>query len=497
MLFLWVLIYPLILSAQPLPTQVQAIQQNHDLMGGVVCLLCGGDILETAPFGWADFDRNIPLTDSTVFRIASISKTITAIAFMQLYQQGLVQLDGTIDSILGYSVRNPNFPQTPITARMLLNHTSSLTDGSTYSGFLTATNNQNPMPGLDAMMTPGGQWYSNSLFLNKMPGSYFSYANINYGIVATLVEKITAVRFDQYCRQNILIPLGISGSFNVNDLPDINQVAVLYRKTGGNWVPQADNYLGIQPVFGNLAGYVPGTNGFRFSPQGGLRISGPDLGKIFLALMNHGSHQGVTILDDSTVRRMLALQWQYTGSNGNNYYGLFRSWGLGIHRITNYPDNDIVLTGSQQMFGHPGEAYGLVSDAYVDTVRKVGVIFMTNGCGNGYMTGSQSAFYTVEKDIFDAAESILGPVNCVLVTDQQEYSGKHVSIHPNPAPGSATISLPQGTEPFLIEIYNVTGRCEQKTRISDGTTLKFGSPGMKLIRCTGRDFTDAIIIIVQ
>ena len=119
-------------------------------------------------------------------------------------------------------------------------------------------------------------------------------------ILGTIIEKVSGLRFDTYCYQNISSPLGINASFNVNDLMDINELAVLYRKVNGVWSPQVDNYQGIQPMFNNINGYVPGTNGGRFGPQGGFRCSGQDLVKIFLMLINKGDFNGLKLLSESS-----------------------------------------------------------------------------------------------------------------------------------------------------------------------------------------------------
>lgn len=392
------------IKAQNLQQELNNVSLSNDMMGGAVIVFCEDQVLDSFYYGKSDYQRNIDVNGQTKFRVASISKTITAIAIMQLAEQNLLDLNSDIGSVLGYNIRNPNFPNVPITVKMLLSHTSTIIDGSTYSSFLQATTNNNPIPNLSEILTTSGLFYTSGQFNNKTPGTYFNYSNLNYVILGTIVEKISNLRFDVYCLQHIFQPLGLDASFNVNDLQDINEVAVLYRKNGGVWVPQADNYQGIQPVFNNLSGYVPGTNGGRFSPQGGLRCSAKDLAKIFMCVLNSGQCN-TPLLANQNVNQMLNNQWTYNGSNGNNYSGLFLSWGLGIHRITSTAGSDIVLSGSSEMFGHPGEAYGLVSDMYYDTVRKAGLVFITNGVGIGYQTNGFSAFYTVEQAVFNAIET--------------------------------------------------------------------------------------------
>ena len=416
---------------QSLESALNTIAANNDVMGMSVVVFCKNGITQNIALGKADWSRDMDVTTETKYRIASISKTITAIAAMQLVEQNLLDLDEDISDILGYDVQNPNHPNVAITPRMLLSHTSTIIDGTTYSSFLGATVNNNPIPNLSTILTVGGAYYVASQFNNTTPGTYFNYSNINYVILGTIVEKVSNLRFDVYCKQHIFDPLEIDASFNVNHLDDINQVAVLYRKPNGLWTSQIDNFEGVQPVFNNLDNYLPGTNGGRFGPQGGLRCSAQDLATIYLSLMNNGTF-GATILTPESVSTMLNNAWTFNGNNGNNYFGLFRSWGLGIHRITSTPGNDVALSGSTQMFGHAGEAYGLVSDAYFDTIRQVGFVFMNNGVGVGYQTNNNSVFYTIEQEVFNAIEEY-GNLSVCATNSIHDFIENNWQIYPNPA----------------------------------------------------------------
>ncbi len=391
-------------SAQNLANRLETFTYNYDILGGTLVVFCQNGLIESLSFGKSDLDRNIPTTEDTKYRIASISKTITSIAIMQLAERNLLDLDQDISDILRYKIRNPVWPEVAITVRMLLSHTSSITDDSTYNNFLDATVKNNPIPDLKERLTLAGSYYSSDQFLSTMPGSYFMYSNFNFIILGTIVEKISASRFDVYCKKFIIDPLNINASFNVNDLRNMDEVSVLYRKINGAWIAQTDDYKGIQPTYNKLKNYVPGTNGGRFGPQGGLRCSGKDLAKIFLVLMNNGTFENTTLLTPKSCNDMCSNQWTFNGSNGDNYSGLFRSWGLGIHRITSTLLNDIVLPGSSSMLGHSGDAYGLISDAYFDKKRNVGFVFIANGIGKGYQNNESSAFYTIEQEIFNIVE---------------------------------------------------------------------------------------------
>lgn len=455
------------LKAQSLSADIKIIEQSNDLMGGIVLVFCEEELIEVLPFGKADLARDISVSDSTQFRIASISKTITALAVMQLYETGLLDLDENVSSYLGFDLVNPSHPQKAISARMLLSHTSSIIDGSGYSGFLSATYSEDPIPPISALLNSSGTFYTADIFNNTTPGSYFNYSNLNFGILGTLVEKISGQRFDEYCKNNILHPLGIKGSFNVNDIENIDNVSVLYRKINGAWIPQADNYQGVQPVFTNLDSYAVGDNGLRFGPQGGLRVSGPEVAKLFQLFLSGGTLDGVEVLQPGSVEEMMTTQWLYDGTNGNNYYGLFNSWGLGLHKSTNSENQDVVLQSGSPMLGHPGEAYGLVSDAYVDTEKNLGLVLLINGNGSGYSTNNFSAFYSIEKAVFDAINTYDYGAFCLPNSVQDRWFSE-ARIYPNPVDSFFVIEQLEQLGDQEAKLYNSAGELITSYTIQDG-----------------------------
>ena len=397
-----------ILKAQQLENEILDIKDKYELTGGTVVLFDKNKITSLVNFGNANLEKNISVNNETQFRVASISKTITAIAFMQLVEQNKITLDADISKLLGFKCVNPYHPDIAITPRMLLSHTSTLTDDpNAYDSFLTATYENNPVPNLASLVTDSGNYYSKNLFLNQKPGSYFNYCNLNYGIIGTIIEKISGLRFDAYCAEFIFKPLGINATFNVNKITNINNLATLYRKIDNVWTPQTDNFNGIPPVFENINNYVVGTNAIRFAPQGGLRISATDLSKIFSIFLNEGKYQKYPIISKSSFKAMTSSQWKYDGTNGDNANGLFRNWGLGIHLSTNTKGNDEIFSGNVNLFGHSGDAYGLVSDAFVDIKKGIGFVFITNGSGKPYAPSDSSSFYAIEKDVFNLIEPYL------------------------------------------------------------------------------------------
>lgn len=462
--FLFLLFAGSLQANQDHEQQLQEIANINNLMGMSVLAVHEGKIIYSGHFGLANFALGTPVNNHTLYRIASISKTITAMAFMQLYEQGLVNPDDDISDIMGFPVQNPQHPDIAITPEMLLSHTSTLNDGSTYSGFLSATYNNPSPPNISQLIVPGGSHFSSNIWLNALPGEYFQYSNLGYGVLASIIEKVSGERFDVYVRENILEPLEISGSFNLHDI-NLTNLAVLYRMSCDQWVAQADNYPTGLPEPIDYSGYEPGHNGLIFSPQGGLRISSEDLAKIMITLSNKGTYNGIQLLEEETVELMHQRQWQYNGSNGDNYYNLFNAWGLGIHLITNQQDGDIVIPG-YEMKGHAGEAYGLISDMYYNNDPDFGIIFITNGSAGAFFGGWNSAFYEVEEQIF----SVL--YNSLIVPEMTETHDVIIEVEglgtTQPAPGTYTL---EAGETFTISAEAQEGWIFEHFMINNETTI--------------------------
>lgn len=436
-----------------LDTALQQIKTDHEVVGMSVAIIKGDGISFSKGYGLRDIDRALPVDDSTLYRIASISKFIVTAAIMKLYDQGLFKLDDDISDYLGFTVRNPAYPYDVITFRKILSHTSSIRDGSGYSTFLSATYNNTPPPVLESLLTPGGEYFTSDLFSStKSPSSnYFTYSNLNFGIAGTLIERLSGRRFDIFCREEIFEPLGMTSSFNIQDLPNINNVAVLYRKTGKKWIPQADNYVGIMPPPRDLSLYVIGTNGIIFGPQGGLRTSANDLAKFMMMIMNRGEYNSVRILADTTVERILTPNWIYTGSNGDNYYGIFNNYCLGSHKTTD-------LLPTETLYGHPGEAYGLISDLYFSRIEDYGIIFITNG--GLWKSGTYSGWYNIEEEIYQASLKYVDSITVNVENEDLPEMGFYLyQNYPNPFNPVTHIKYTlSNKETICLKVFDVLGK---------------------------------------
>ena len=360
-----------------------------------------------------------PANERTLYRVASISKLVTTLGVLRLLEAGRLKLDDDISATLGYELRNPHFPRSPITWRMLLTHTSSLRDSGGYFW--------NAAIALKDVLVPGGMQHGKGEMWAKdhAPGTWFQYANLPWGVVGTAMERITGERFDRLMQRLVLSPLGLSGSFNPAELSReaLSNLATLYRKrteiegrevwnAAGPWVAQVDDYDATPPVSRGGPEYKPGTNGTLFAPQGGLRASARDLAIIARMLIAGGELDRKRFLDRATVDQMLATHWRFNGANGSSGYGThegkLQAWGLGAQHFLDHVlpagADRLVEDGGFRASGHHGDAWGLTGTLAFDRASGDALIFLHGGPGFDPETtpGAYSAYYRHEERIMTA-----------------------------------------------------------------------------------------------
>ena len=154
--------------------------------------------------------QDLPVTRDTLFRMASVSKLVTALGVLRLVEAGRLDLDADISEALGWRLRHPNHPQQPLSVRLLLSHRSGLRDaGGAYL---------EPGQTLAAKLLPGGAHFGRGESWSpaaEAPGRFFAYCNLNYGVLASVMERASGQRFDLFMREQVLAPLGMQGGFEI------------------------------------------------------------------------------------------------------------------------------------------------------------------------------------------------------------------------------------------------------------------------------------------
>lgn len=379
-----------------LKDELQAVFQHHDLMGMSVGLIANGEMCYSESFGYQNVLPGDPMTNDTYVRIASISKLYTSLAVMTLWEKGLVNLDTPASVYLGWELTHPLFPEQPITLGHLMDHTSGIRDGSGYGDFLSQMTEDEA--DIRSLFQSKGKYYTPDMFADKSPGNYFSYTNGTWGLIATIIEKVSGKRFDVYCRENLFEPMGIGSSFNVMDIP-VEKMAPIFRYTDDLWVPQVDDFSSKTPKERSYPNYTPGQNGLIYGPQGSLRTSLNDLWITAKMLLNEGKVNDNQIIESATLAYFQKDPWSFDGGNGDTWGNFWHSYSKGMHFIQNREKGDIIFP-DRKLWGHPGIAYGLLSDFYIDPETGSGVIFFTNGSMYEHEYAEGSSFYEVEDDVF-------------------------------------------------------------------------------------------------
>jgi hypothetical protein len=297
----------------------------------------------------------------------------------------------------------------------------------------------------------GERWADDDPLVDTSPGQYFTYANLNYGVLATVLERVTGELFATYMTDHVLDPMGIDGGYvpALFDQWEIDNVGVLYRRSGTEWAAQVDDYRGVIPdPPAGFDVYVPGFNATWESPQGGLRISTWDLAKVMKMFIGEGCYKGVRILEPETVELMFTPYWTYDPAlgNGDPYFDLMASYGLGPHIMTNTLLDRILADWDIYMSGHLGEAYGLWSGFMFDDETGDGFIYYITGRWGPVEYGEYSAFYLTEERVMTALfEEQLLPV--------EDWSGMLPPVSPD---GSSVFRIGRAV-PLKFQLFDESG----------------------------------------
>lgn len=346
--------------------------------------------------GMADRARGRALTIDDPARIASVTKLAVALGVMRLVEAGTLHLDRDVSDYLGWRLRNPAFPDRPITLRLLLSHTSSVRDEG------------------DNYVVPLGRSLREmaerpaSFDAEHPPGAFFRYSNLNFPLIGSIMERATGERLDALMARLVFRPLGLDACMNWTTCSDaaVARAAVLYDENGGAIRDDLGGRRPACPVFApegdrcDLSVYRLGDNGALFSPQGGMRISVRDLATIGRLLVNRGRHEGERFLSEASIAAMTRLAWRSDGANGAIDDGFYCAYGLAVQLLPTAAQGcrDDLFGGGRAMIGHAGDAYGVRSGLWVDPARGVGIAFYSTGNGADPPRG-RSAYRAIEEQL--------------------------------------------------------------------------------------------------
>jgi CubicO group peptidase (beta-lactamase class C family) len=309
-------------------------------MPGMACVAVKNDsIVYIAYKGYANVKDKEEITSQTRMQVGSVSKTVTLTAIMQLYDKGLIDLDADINIYLPFQVRNPLYNDVPITVRMLLTHTSSISDNYplyalNFWGYVDFP--ESLMSFEKDYLTTSGKYYTKNNFLEKKPGELYIYSNVATSLIACLVEHVTGKKFNIYCKESIFEPLNMHNTTWLYSETPKSVVAIPYANIN---ITNPPNPFICSPDY----------------PSGNLITTAEDLSKFMRAYIMDGTFNNFQLLKPQTIDTIL---YDYKSKQGlifvKQTMGDFTTWG------------------------HNGGLSGVAGEMHFDREARVGYIMITN-----------------------------------------------------------------------------------------------------------------------
>ena len=356
-------------SPSPEPTEepsqldldVRRIFKSAQTVGGEVVVAKDGEIIYQYCYGYANQKNRIAATPDHYYRLASVSKLVTAVAVMRLVETGRLNLDENLGTILGgdepFFAASPKYPTVGITPRMLMCHTSSIWDSffSTKRPLRTAINVKTA--------------YKTSFYKEK-PGTAYHYSNYGAGILGCVLEAVTGLQVSEAVSDLVFSRMGLDAAYAPHLLKNPDNITSRFNRPYPETVDiDRDYYLS----YGNCW----------------MKCS--DLCRIGMMLCDYGLYNGEHILEEATVKEMLSSQ------TGKGDITAESEYGLNIARISApklFPD--------RLLYGHQGRIDSTLCNLYFDPETRFVFAMVTNYCTPGArMYGIRRPAYTLLKRMIE------------------------------------------------------------------------------------------------
>ena len=334
-------------SRSLLDARIRAILAQNRAVGASVVLLHPSGAADTFCFGHARLKPRIPVTQSTCFRIASVSKLVMSFAALSLAEDGLLDLDADISGILGYRVRSPHAPDLPITLRMLLTHTAAITDDGPYG-----TRGMQSGCTLRELLEDPASWRSES------PGAAFHYSNLGAGAAGVVLEHAAGMPFDDILHARVFHPLGIRASYDPRRIQPVDDLADGYSVRG--ILPPRLRYDAARLAARPHEPFDPDRD--YLIAAGRMITDSAGMAQLLRLL---ASNVGMGVLSPASLSMMRSAQDGMPG---------IQAAGRGL--------NTAFLPSVWEGFspvGHQGVAYGMCAELFADPASGCGVGVMTSG----------------------------------------------------------------------------------------------------------------------
>ncbi len=352
---------------------VQKIFDDMDMASLSIAVTQGDSIIYQQAFGYrilpdAQHKGEILETDD-MYRIASVSKTFIATAIMRLTEEGILDINEDAQRYLTFPLRNPQFPDSVITIKNLLTHTSGINDSRSWwkIDFIN--------PRIDK------DYYK--CYSDYAPGHGYKYCNMNYALLGAVIEGATGTRFDRVVSDKIMKPLNLGGGYNVNYL-DRSKLAQLYYRPKENpdtLINDTEYYRQYRDQL--IDNYTLGRSLGLEYPSSGMKITASDLARYMMMHMYNGELDSVRIISpesEAMIRR------NYVGSN---------NYGLAFREYRNF------LPG-RLMHGQTGGSQGATTCMIFDPEEEIGFVILESGAKTDFIDGYGDVHVPIARALYNA-----------------------------------------------------------------------------------------------
>ena len=337
-----------------LESWIKAQMEYRELPGMSIGIVYDQELIYSKGFGFSNLELKTPATPKTVYRIASITKTFTATAIMQLRDDGKLSLDDPIKKYLPwFEIKNP-FPEAPeITIRHLITHTSGLPREAAFPYW---TDRKFPTIEEIASALPNQEM----IYASE---TKYKYSNLGLALAGEIVSVVSGVPYEKYIHENILESLHMESTSVFLSEKEKTEIAIPYSKR------LSDGTRKIMPF----------TDSKGISSAANISSNVEDLSRYVSLQLRNGKQEGSQILKGSTLSEMHRIQW--LNESWTSGHGL----GFGVWKHDKYT-----------VVGHGGWVAGNRTQISFIPKEKTGVIVMTNSDDGspGFFAGKILAQFT-------------------------------------------------------------------------------------------------------
>jgi len=314
------------LDMNKIDNYVKSRMKSEKILGASLGIVEGNKIIYLKGYGNAD-NKGAKVTEKTPFIIGSLSKSFTALAIMQLQEEGKIDIDAQVRKYLPWFKLKDENAAKKITIRNLLNHKSGLSHMKNYNEFL---NDDIPLEEFIKSLK--------DTEITKPVGLEFQYSNIGYDILGEVVEKVSGMPYSKYIEKNIFKPLEMKNSYTSQSEAKKNGLATGYM-----------SYFGIMCAYNqkNHTGNLP---------AGYLMSTSEDMAHYLIAQMNDGKYNQNFVVSKQALDEM---------HKKSAYMGYGEYYGMGWVNDSSY-------------IWHNGESENFRSELFIDKSDDFGVVMFFN-----------------------------------------------------------------------------------------------------------------------